>query len=367
MKRKKIVSLLMMFCILTGLLAGCGSSSAPAAESGETESAEPESAETESTGEESASAASSYPIDEVKAIVQWGAGGGTDNVLRPLAKLAQKELGVPIDISNMPGASGAFATEYVYYDANDDGSTILLGAENPQLYPALDLSVLTYSDFEPIILVGDEIVGIVVSPNSAYDTVTDLINAALAAPETITIATTGDGGLPWVVSSYLTDVTGATFAEMAYNSDADAKKSVVDGKCDFTICKVQIGIDDHKAGNLKFISMLSTEPVEQLEDVPLITEEYPDFENYLPWGSFYGVFVRKGTDQEIVDMLTTAFAAAYEDASYQELLETYEINSLGLTGDDAVAYLDNWKTGTLKSLVNSGAVEKSLIDLGIEE
>lgn len=354
---KKRISLLLAVCLVIGMLAGCGSTAEGAASS----TAAPASA----AASAAAPAADSFPAKNLSGIVQWGAGGGTDSLMRPLATLAEDQLGVSIVIENKTGGTGSIATQYVY-DQAADGYTLLMGAENPQLYSALDIINLTYSDFEPVFLIGDETVGVVVNAASPYGSLTEIVEAALANPGTIKLSTTGEGGLPWEVASFLTAVTGATFNQIPYDSDATAKAAVLSGECDFTICKVQSGIEDYKAGDLKYLCMLATAPVSQLEDIPLITEEYPDFAAYLPWGPFYGIFVKAGTDQAVIDALSAAFAAAFEDPSYQELLGSYNINALGYTGEDAKTYLKNWQTNTVTALVNSGAISKSLSELGIE-
>ena len=352
MNCKKLISLLLMISMTLCLLAGCGGTN-PADLA-------------ENTGSGSAAAGSgAFPNKDIHGIVQWGAGGGTDSLMRPLAELAQAQLGSSIVIENMTGGTGSIATQYVSQQAAD-GYTLLMGAENPQLYKALDIIDLTYADFEPVFLIGDETVGVVVSKDSPYTSLTEIVQAALAAPGAVKLSTTGEGGLPWEVASFLTAVTGATFNQIPYDSDATAKTAVLGGECDFTICKVQSGIEDYKAGNLKFLCMLATEPVAQLEDIPLITAEYPEFADYLPWGPFYGIFVPKGTDQAVIDTLSAAFQTAFEDASYQELLSGFNINPLGCTGDEARAYLTTWQTNTVTALVNSGAVTKSLSELGIE-
>ncbi|MDY4430824.1 tripartite tricarboxylate transporter substrate binding protein [Evtepia sp.] len=349
MKKRKILAMLLAAGMMIGCLAGCGGSAGAEEESTDTQAA--------STG--------AYPEKDISGIIQWGAGGGTDSLMRPLATLAEAQLGVSIVVENKTGGTGSIATQYVY-DQAADGYTLLMGAENPQLYSALDILELTYADFEPVFLIGDETVGVVVSKNSPYTSLTEIIDAALASPGTVTLSTTGTGGLPWEVASFLTAVTGATFNQIPYDSDATAKAAVLSGECDFTICKVQSGIEDYKAGELKFLSMLATEPVEQMSEVPLITAEYPDFEQYLPWGPFYGVFVKAGTDQAAIDTLSAAFETAFNDASYQDLLAGFNINALGYTGDEAKEYLDNWQTNTTTALVNSGAITKTLSELGIE-
>lgn len=343
MKLKKLMSIMLTMCLSVGVLAGCGGGTEEAADA--------------ATGE--------YPAQNISGIIQWGAGGGTDSLMRPLGTLAEKELGVSIVMENKTGGTGSIATQYVY-DQAADGYTLLLGAENPQLYEALDIIDLTYADFVPVFVIGDETVGVAVGKNSPYTSLTEIIDAALAAPGTVKLSTTGTGGLPWEVASFLTAVTGATFSQIPYDSDATAKAAVLSGECDFTICKVQSGIEDYKAGELNFLSMLSTEPVPQMEEVPLITAEYPDFEQYLPWGPFYGVFVKADTDPAVVETLANAFAAAFADASYQELLAGFNINALGLTGDEAKAYLDTWQKNTITALVESGAITKSLEELGVE-
>ena len=54
-------------------------------------------------------AAEKFPTKPVKYIIGWGAGGGSDIVGRLLCTLAEKHLGKPIVVQNMPGGSGAKA------------------------------------------------------------------------------------------------------------------------------------------------------------------------------------------------------------------------------------------------------------------
>ena len=121
--------------------------------------------------------AADYPAQNITGVVQWGAGGGTDSLMRPLSALAEQSLGKSIIIQNMTGATGSIATQYVY-DAPTDGYTLLMGAENPALYDILEISELTYSNFDCVYLIGDEVVGIVVGKNSPYKSFTEIIDAA---------------------------------------------------------------------------------------------------------------------------------------------------------------------------------------------
>ncbi|MBQ4468948.1 MAG: tripartite tricarboxylate transporter substrate binding protein [Synergistaceae bacterium] len=300
--------------------------------------------------------AADYPAQNVTGVVQWGAGGGTDSLMRPLSAIAEQNLGKSIIIQNMTGATGSIATQYVY-DAPSDGYTLLMGAENPALYDILEISELTYDNFDCVYLIGDEVVGIVVGKDSKYKSFTEIIDAARAAPWTIKLSTTGTGGLPWEVGAFITDITGAMFNQIPYDSDASAKTAVINGECDFTVCKVQSGIEDYKAGELKFLCLLATKEVSVMPGVPLVTAEYPDFAKYLPWGPFYGVFVKKGTDAGIIAKLSDAFTKAGPAESYQKVLANFNINFMGLSGEEAAKYIASWRENTINALKKSGALD----------
>ncbi len=345
---KKTASVILALCMLFALAACSG---APASSVSSSPSAA-------ASGASSTPAATSkFPAQNINGIVQWGAGGGTDSLMRPLSALAEKQLGVSIVIQNMTGATGSVATQYVH-DAKSDGYTLLMGAENPALYKALEISPLTYADFDCVYLIGDEVVGIIVGKNSKFGSFTDIVNAALAKPGSIKLSTTGKGGLPWEVGAFITDVTGATFNQIPYDSDASARTAVISGECDFTVCKVQSGVEAYKAGDIKFLCMLANKPVEVMPEVALITAEYPDFAKYLPWGPFYGIFVNKGIDAAVLETLSSAFKAVGTDSSYQDVLKNFNINFLGYTGDEASKYIATWQENTITALTNSGALSK---------
>ncbi|MCL2618309.1 MAG: tripartite tricarboxylate transporter substrate binding protein [Defluviitaleaceae bacterium] len=296
-----------------------------------------------------------FPSRSVNGIVQWGAGGGTDSLMRPLAAIAENYLGVSIVVSNMTGATGSIATQFVY-DQAADGYNLLMGAENPALYQVLGISELTYEDFEPVFIIGDETVGVIVRYDSPYQSFTELINSSLAAPASVILATTGTGGLPWTIGAFITDVTGATFNQIPYESDAAARTAVISGEADFTIAKIQAGVEAYNAGEIRFLTMLSLEPVPVLPHIPLVTAEFPGFDEYLPWGTFYGVFVRNGTDQQIIDTLAEAFLQASHSDTYQELLVSFNVNFMGYVGDQAREYIRDWQANTIRALESSGAL-----------
>lgn len=295
-----------------------------------------------------------YPAHGIYGVIQWGEGGGTDVLMRPLAELASDRLGQEILLENMSGGTGSIALQYVY-DQEADGYSLLMGAENPLLYDALGIVDLTYRNFECVLLIGDETTAVTVGASSPYQSLGELCEAAKAG-ESITMAITGTGGLPWEVGAMIRGVTGAEFSQVQFDSDASAKRAVLSGQCDFTVCKLQACLDEYRAGTMRLLCMLSAEAQEQAPGVPPVTAEYPEFAQYLPWGPFYGIFVREGTAGERVSLLSEAFHEAFDTEEYQKLLSDSGVNPMGLSGESAKEYLDAWRTKTLNALKGSGTI-----------
>lgn len=285
----------------------------------------------------------------VNGIIQWGEGGGTDTLMRPLCAYTEPYMGCTISLRNMPGGTGTVATQYVF-DRSTDGKTLLLGAENPAMYDALGLSELTYADFDCVLLIGSETVGIVIAADSPYADFAALIDAAKAAPGSIRLATTAKGGLPWTVARFIETVTGATFSEIPYDSDATARAAVLNGECEVTVMKLQAGLDGVKEGKLRYLTLFCDAPVDALSDVPPITAYDPAFSAYLPWGPFYGVFVKKGTNPDTVKALADAFTKGYSEPAYQQLLSDLHVDPLGLSGDAANEWIASWRAASLAAL-----------------
>ncbi len=350
MKMKRLLSVLLTAALVSALFAPAGSAE-------ETEElAEAAVSETEEAAEE-AEEDTADGADEIVGIVPWGAGGQTDTLMRALGSIVVPALDKGLNIQNMPGNTGADGLAYVYEQASD-GSTLLMSAENPALYHALMISDLDYDDFTCILLVGDETTGVIVGPDSPYESLTDIVNAALSG-ETVTLAGTGVGGLPWNVAMMIYEITGAEFERVDYDGDASAKEAVANGECDFTISKLGAAVDDHDAGLVNYVCVIADEPVDPLPDVPAVTDEYPEFENYLPWAPFSGVFVKNDTDSATVESLTEAFSQAYQDDQFQTILAYNYVNGLGYSGDEAAEYIRNWSEET-STMLQEIAMEKFL-------
>ena len=295
-----------------------------------------------------------YPTREISGIIQWGKGGATDALTREVTNIVAKNTGWKINLQNVTGDTGFNGFKQVY-DSPADGYTLLMGAENPSIYDALEIDELTYKDFDCIYLIGYVAPGVMVAPNSRFNTLTDLIEEARVNPGTIKLAYTGKGGVGWVVNAFFSEITGAKFQLVPYNSGTAAKNAVIKGECDFTICLLQEGIEDSKKGDVRFLSLFTFDEDPDFPGVPTITNEYPGFFQYLPWGAFYGVHVKKGIDPEILNILMDEYQKAGNNKEFQNMLKKYKVIPLGYSGLEAAKYIYTWRENTVDALVTSGA------------
>lgn len=340
MKINKIIIVVLLITVTTVLLIGCNSRN------------------NESNTEV-------YPDRDLTGYIMWGAGGGTDNVARALTPLVEKALGKSIVLQNKVGATGAIATQYVH-DQKSDGYSLLYGAENPQLYGVMDISKLSYSDFEPIIIIGRETAIVVVAADSKYNTIEELIADAKKDPNKINLGTTGPGGLPFVVASLLKTASEVEFNQIPFDGDGPVITALLGNHVDVTVTKLSAAGELLKAGKVKLLASISNDPIEGFEDVPAIGVELPEYSKYLPWGPFYGVFVNKDTPVEIVDKLRIAYKDAFHEEQYQKFLDNAAITPMGISGDEAKEFLENWRRVSSWLLYDSGGAKISPDTLGIE-
>jgi tripartite-type tricarboxylate transporter receptor subunit TctC len=306
-----------------------------------------------------------YPSQNINGFIAWGAGGGTDQVSRTLTPGAEKVLGKTIVMANKPGATGVIATQNVA-DQKADGYTLLFNAENPQLYPILGLSKLTYDDFEPILIATQGSTVIVVPKDSPYKTYADLINDAKANPGKINIGISGVGGQPYVTAAILKKVEGVSFNQVSYDGDGPLTTSLLGNQLQVTGLAVGAAVQYIKNGDMRALAIMSNKANPSIPNVPPITEIDPKYNDVMKAsGFFYGVFVKKGTPEPIIAKLREAFQTAYKDAKFQDYMQKNGLTPMGITGDEAKKFMKEWQSIISWLIYDAGGAKESPEKFGI--
>ena len=305
-----------------------------------------------------------YPEREVLGVVMWGAGGATDTVARAVNPAAEAALGKPIVVLNKSGGAGAISTAFVNA-APADGYTFLYGAENPQLHGVMAVSDIDYGDMYPINILGRGVAVIAVPASSKYQTLSDLLDDIKANPGAVKMGSTGPGGLPSTIGALISNAVDFDVTAIPFEGEGPGLTAMLGGEVDFMPTGISAAAEQVKAGNMRALAVVNPEPVDTLPDVPAITDTIPDMGRFLPWGPFYGVFVRADVPDDVKATLTEAFSTAAGDATFLELMANRGNVVMNMSGQEAVDFLAKWQQVTVWALQDTGAAKVSPEELGI--
>lgn len=308
--------------------------------------------------------AQNYPARDVTAVIQWGAGGGTDVAMRGYAPYAEDALGKKIVLQNKPGAAGAIGANFVLQQPAD-GYTLLMGAEPQSLYRVMGTAEFDYDKFYPInIAAVANTILLVARPDAPWNTTQDLLSAVQATPKKIKQYTSGPGTVPFTVNAMVGSLTKFDTIRVPFDGDGPAIAALQGGHIDIAFIASGAAIEHIKAGRLKALGVLDSKPyqgITAMTDAPSLR----NLSKYLPWGSWYGVFVRKETPDDVKAKLVAAFKKAGENTQYREMMLGRGTTMLNISGAEADAFIKKFQSTTAWLYQDAGVAKKNPADLGI--
>lgn len=269
-----------------------------------------------------------YPERAVKIVVGFPPGGGNDVLARLLGENLQAQLGQPFIIENRPGANGFIAFDAVKR-AEPDGYTLLIGpssgmAVNPAIYKTLPYDPL--ADFAPVSMIGGFPLIITVHPDTAYQSLTDLVNDAKAKPGAVDYGSAATSFQ--LATEMFAQEAGVSFNHIPYKGSAQVVQAVRGKQVPMTFADSAAAIAQVNAGALRPLAVTSQERISSLPTVPTVAESgYPDYEMVL-WS---GLFAPAGTSQDVIGQLQAAVQKAMQDPAMQSRLEALGVQPIGST------------------------------------
>jgi tripartite-type tricarboxylate transporter receptor subunit TctC len=310
-------------------------------------------------------AAAEYPTKEIQGIIQWGAGGSTDTVIRSVTPHAEAALGGTVVMQNMTGGVGAIALNHVA-EQDADGYTLLMGAENPLLYKVMGLGERDYSDFIPINILARGTAILVANTEAPFDDYAGMIDYIRANPGELRLGATGPGGLPSVITAMMNSVEGELdVIAVPFDGDGPALTALQGGAIDVMPAVLGAAIEGIRAGSMKPLAIMDVAANDRLPDVKPITEFNAGYSAYLPWGPFFGVFVAKGTPDDVVAKLVDAYAQGAQNADFLALMDSRGFTMMSIAGAEAEAFLSRWQQGTTWLLHDAGLTQAAPDTFGI--
>ena len=260
--------------------------------------------------------ADTWPAKPVNLMVPYPPGGPSDAIARIFSTPLAKELGQPVIVENLGGASGAIAAQKVL-SAPADGYYIFQGSPNEViLSPLANASVrLKAEDFRLVAPIADATMVVLARKDLPVNSVDELIALARKSRDKpLSYGSVGVGSLYHFIVENMQQVTGTKFTHVPYKGNAPLLQDVGGGQVDFAVLVYSAAMGDMaEHGRLKVIGQLGAQRSELLKNVPTVGEgqELKNFQ-YRTWTGF---MVSKNTPEPVVQRLHAAIGKTLKDPS----------------------------------------------------
>ena len=280
--------------------------------------------------------ASSQPARTIKFVVPYSAGSPSDILARVLGEEIGRARGLTMIIEDRPGASGTIGTLAVAR-ALPDGNTLL--SVSPPLVIDPHLRKLDYdplTSFEPICHLINLPMVIVVRDASPYRTLAELLDAARAKPDTLTLAGVGPASSVHIAFEIIKRAANVSMTFVPYPGPGPAISALLGEHVTSVFVPYAAVAGLLKGGKLRALATSSRTRIEALPDVPTVAESgYKDYEMDV----WFGVVAPAKTPKKTVSQLADWFTAALQVPEIKEKLAVQGLYPVGTCGADFAAYL----------------------------
>ncbi|MGB5080917.1 MAG: tripartite tricarboxylate transporter substrate binding protein [Burkholderiales bacterium] len=250
--------------------------------------------------------AQTWPAKPVKFIVPFPPGGSVDPLARVLGARLADVLGQQFIIENKTGASGSIGTAFVAKSAPDGYTYVFVfdtHAVNPALIPNLPFD--TIRDLAPVMLVGTAPMAIVTNPSKPYRSFGDVLQAAKARPDALSIGSVGNGSLGHLAMILVQQAGGFRLTHVPYKGGGPMMQDAMGGQIDLGIASVAALSANVKGGKLRALAVTGEKRSHVMPDVPTLGEQgFKGFSAYAWWG----ILAPAGTPKPIIDKFNAELA-----------------------------------------------------------
>ncbi len=177
--------------------------------------------------------AQAFPAKSISLVVAYAPGGSTDVVSRLLAQELSPALKQSVVVENKAGGGTVIGTQFVQ-KAPADGHTLLFGTNafviTSQLTKPAPWDPLR--DFEPVTLVTQQALGVLVRSGMNVNSISELIAYAKANPGKVNFASSGSGSAQHLAGEAFRTAAGIEMLHIPYKGAGPALQDLVGGQVD---------------------------------------------------------------------------------------------------------------------------------------
>jgi tripartite-type tricarboxylate transporter receptor subunit TctC len=290
--------------------------------------------------------AQAWPDKVVKFVSPYPPGGSVDPLARLLAAKLSDSLKQQFIVENRTGASGIIGTDYVA-KSEPDGYTYVFIFDTHVVHQALNpkLSFDPIKDFAPVMLVGTAPMAFSTGAQKPYKSFQDVLAAAKAKPDTITVGNVGNGSLGHLTTILVNQAAGVKLVSVPYKGGGPLHVDALGGQIDLAIASVAAQANHVRNGKLRALVQTGEKRSGLMPDVPTLAEA--GVKGIDPAYALWGILAPAKTPQPIIDKLNAELVKVLQLPDVKKTLtETLGMDIQGLspaeTGRFLSAQIERW-------------------------
>ena len=280
-------------------------------------------------GAVSVASAQEWPTKPVKFVSPYPPGGSVDPLARLFAAKLSASLRQQFIVENRTGASGIIGTDYVAKSA-PDGYTFVFIFDTHAVHQALNpnLPFDPVKDFAPVMIVGTAPMAITTGAMKPYRTFADVIAAAKAKPDTVTLGNVGNGSLAHLTTIVLNQAAGIRLVPVPYKGGGPLSTDLIGGQIELAMASTAAQAQHVRGGKMRALVLTGDKRSHTMPDVPTLREQGIDVVAHAWWG----ILAPAGTPRPIIDKLVSELNKALNLPDVNKMLgETLGMDVVALS------------------------------------
>ena len=281
--------------------------------------------------------AQDWPTKPVKFVSPYPPGGSVDPLARLMAAKVGESLKQSFIVENRTGASGIIGTDYVA-KSPPDGYTFVFIFDTHSVHQALNpkLPFNPEKDFAPVMIFGTAPMAVTTGAGKPYKSFADVVAAAKAKPDTLTIGNVGNGSLGHLATILLNQAAGIKLAPVPYKGGGPLSTDVLGGQIDFAMASTAAQAQHVRSGKMRALALTGSKRSHTMPDVPTLTELGTPVVAHAWWG----ILAPAGTPKPIIDKIVAEFRKAMKLPEVDKFLtETQGMDVVALGPEETQKFI----------------------------